>query len=184
VTDPPDEAGGPSDEAATQTNERHLTGDAPDVDRAQSPRNDDPRAERGKANGHDARAEQPSKSPAKRQKSEEAEKAEAKAKRKATRLPASGPLRFIELAFRQERLSPVEVLVLVAVARHANNRGRCFPSVVQIAAMTELGVRTVKRALQGLEDEGLIERRRRYEAGRRTSDEIILLIDVRCRSGT
>ena len=69
--------------------------------------------------------------------------------------------------------------VLVALARHADPAGRCWPSAARLAAMTELGERTVGYALADLVTLRLIERERRHRpTGFRSTDEYRLRLDL------
>jgi len=47
-------------------------------------------------------------------------------------------------------------LVLLALADHANETGKCWPSIARIAAMTKLSNKQVKRHLQTLSEESII----------------------------
>lgn len=65
--------------------------------------------------------------------------------------------------------------VLMAVANYADEEGICWPSQEQLADDTELSRHSVMRALDQLEDMGLLDRERRHRGdGSRTSDLIIL----------
>lgn len=76
----------------------------------------------------------------------------------------------MELSFRftegawQIRLSPSEKLVLLVLSHHADDSGRCWPSMVRICAMTGLARSTVKGAVRALIGYGLL--RREAGAGR------------------
>lgn len=64
-------------------------------------------------------------------------------------------------AAEQKTGSPTRKAVLLALANCANHQtGRCDPRIGRIAAETELGESTVRRALGELVDAGLIERDR------------------------
>lgn len=61
------------------------------------------------------------------------------------------------------RLTRNQFAVLRALADYARNcRGKVYPSLDTIAHVAAIGRRTVVRALQALEELGLIERQRRY----------------------
>lgn len=49
-------------------------------------------------------------------------------------------------------------LVLIALARYANDQGACFPSIATIAKTTHLHTATVCRKLNWLEQQGMIKR--------------------------
>lgn len=54
--------------------------------------------------------------------------------------------------------TPVDKLVLLALADWANEDGKCWPSIAKIAAKTGCGERTVQRALREAETRGLLTR--------------------------
>ena len=57
----------------------------------------------------------------------------------------------------KELTDPVQKLVLLRLASHANNEGgNCFPSVKHIALKTGLSTRTIKRAIAAIELAGLL----------------------------
>ena len=63
--------------------------------------------------------------------------------------------------------------VLLAVANYADEEGICWPSQEQLADDTELSRHSIMRALDQLEDMGLMSRDRRHRKdGSRTSDLI------------
>jgi biotin operon repressor len=65
--------------------------------------------------------------------------------------------------------------VLLAVANYADEEGICWPSQEQLADDTELSRHSIMRALDQLEDMGLLSRERRHRGdGSRSSDLIML----------
>lgn len=65
--------------------------------------------------------------------------------------------------------------VLLAVANYADEEGICWPSQDQLAEDTELSRHSIMRAMDQLEDMGLVTRERRHRGdGSRTSDLIVL----------
>lgn len=73
--------------------------------------------------------------------------------------------------------SPTRKAVLLVLADYADEAGSCFPGQETLARITELGVRTVRRALAELEDAGVIRREeRRRPDGLRTSDRYHLVM--------
>lgn len=54
--------------------------------------------------------------------------------------------------------TPVDKLVLLALADWANEDGKCWPSIAKIAAKTGCGERTVQRALREAETRGILAR--------------------------
>ena len=61
-----------------------------------------------------------------------------------------------------------ELLVLLALADHANDSGTCFPSVARLAERARLSLRQTQRVLRHLEQTGLINRQ--PHGGRRGTD--------------
>lgn len=55
---------------------------------------------------------------------------------------------------------PTSKLVLLALASHADEEGRCWPSVSRLASMTGLSERAVTKSLAALEHTGLFTRER------------------------
>jgi DNA-binding transcriptional ArsR family regulator len=84
-------------------------------------------------------------------------------------------------AFAQETGSPTLKAVLVALADQADDEAyTCYPGQELISERTELGERTVRRALKDLEDAGYIKRKARFDdRGHRTSDWCTLAVDVK-----
>lgn len=67
--------------------------------------------------------------------------------------------------------------VLLILADHADDVGRCFPRQAVIATMTELSERSVRDQLRTLEASGLIRREHRQRTdGSRMSDDIFLAL--------
>jgi hypothetical protein len=61
-------------------------------------------------------------------------------------------------------------LVLYGLAGFADAKGYCFPRQISLAEVTGASVRTVKRALAGLEAEGFISRKCTWRKHGRGSD--------------
>jgi helix-turn-helix protein len=62
-------------------------------------------------------------------------------------------------------------LILVALARYANDKGTCFPPQKTLAAIVECSLDTVQRGLKKLEDMGALTRERRHgKSGNRSTD--------------
>jgi DNA-binding transcriptional regulator YhcF (GntR family) len=58
--------------------------------------------------------------------------------------------------------NPIAKVVLLELARYSNANGECFPSRETISKGSGIAVRSVVRAIQWLEDEGLIRIEHRY----------------------
>jgi DNA-binding MarR family transcriptional regulator len=75
--------------------------------------------------------------------------------------------------------SPVKKAVLMAVANYADEHGICWPSQEQLSEDTELSRHSILRALNDLEEAGLLLRAHRYgKNGYRTSDLITLRLSA------
>jgi hypothetical protein len=67
----------------------------------------------------------------------------------------------------REDLTSYEKLVYIVLARHANKEGACWPGRARIAKMARCSVESVKRALPGLVEKGLLSiEPRKAESGR------------------
>src|SRR5215216_163282 len=76
----------------------------------------------------------------------------------------------------EHELTAIERAVLLALADHADQDGRCFPSQQRLATFAGTGERSVRRALKRLEDVDLVRRSARFDSrGHRSSDLIELL---------
>lgn len=72
-----------------------------------------------------------------------------------------------EWASQQETGSPARKVLLFALARHADKRGRCWPSQLTLARATEQSLDTVQRQLRKLEASGHVKiTKRRWKEGR------------------
>jgi hypothetical protein len=75
----------------------------------------------------------------------------------------------------EHKLPPVQKLVLLAIASHANNvTGRCFPKVQTIADKASITRRSVHRNLRMLEKTDLLQIERKFRGrGRQPSDYVL-----------
>lgn len=71
---------------------------------------------------------------------------------------------------------PTSKHVLLMLVVFVDRSGLCWPSQAALAEYTGLCLRAVQTALADLERKGFIQRRKRFENGRRTSDYIQLLV--------
>ena len=60
--------------------------------------------------------------------------------------------------------------VLLAIAKHADEQGECYPSMERLARLTGLSQRTVLRKIGWLEKAGYVSIQRRTKAGKKTSN--------------
>lgn len=83
----------------------------------------------------------------------------------------------VSWAFKVDGLTMTQKFVLVALADWADEENSCFPGQKKLAGKTNSSVATVRRALDALEDQGLISRERRTrKSGYRTSDRFFLSV--------
>lgn len=73
------------------------------------------------------------------------------------------------------KLPSSQKLVLILLANYADESGYCYPGQEAMAEKTGLSSRTIRRAIQSIEDAGLVRREKRYrEDGTRNSDAYFL----------
>ncbi len=58
--------------------------------------------------------------------------------------------------FESEALGPTERLIMLALADHANDRGRCYPSIARLCKRTGLTSRTVQSNIRKLQETGYV----------------------------
>jgi DNA-binding MarR family transcriptional regulator len=56
----------------------------------------------------------------------------------------------------QQALPPAQKVVLLALADHSDDNGKCWPSVRLLAAKSCSSTRTVQRVIRALQDAGLV----------------------------
>lgn len=84
----------------------------------------------------------------------------------------------VSWAFRQ-RISGNEKVVLLAIADHADDDGKCWPSIPLIAEKACVSERTVQRILVNLEADNLVKRVARSDRdGRKTANLYVLAMDT------
>jgi len=84
--------------------------------------------------------------------------------------------RLVESAFDAPVADPQAKLVLLAIARHADERGSCYPSAARLMVVTGLSKASVYRKIGYLEKHGFIRVRRRWGTGKNTSNLYHLLL--------
>ena len=82
----------------------------------------------------------------------------------------------MDWAFEQECRDAIGKLVLVAIAKHADEKGQCFPSASRIALLANTTRRTVHRKINELKEDGLIAVKARGKDGKKTSNLYTLCI--------
>ena len=83
-------------------------------------------------------------------------------------------------AWRCRGLTPALRCILLALAEHADEEGRCWPSLARLAELAEVDRRTVTRGLAELEDRALLARER--QRGRSTSYALAIGERDRCET--
>jgi DNA-binding PadR family transcriptional regulator len=84
--------------------------------------------------------------------------------------------KLVENAFDAPVADPQAKLVLLAIARHADKRGSCYPSAARLMVVTGLSKASVYRKISYLEKHGFIRVTRRWGEGKNTSNLYHLLL--------
>lgn len=84
--------------------------------------------------------------------------------------------KLVENAFDAPVADPQAKLVLLAIARHADKRGSCYPSAARLMVVTGLSKASVYRKISYLEKHGFIRVTRRGKDGKKTSNLYHLLL--------
>lgn len=83
----------------------------------------------------------------------------------------------VNSAFEKTDLRPVEKLVLIALANHADANDFCYPSHSRLARLSNVSIATIKRVLKVLEKQGLVKiEARSREFGGKSSNGYTLKI--------
>jgi DNA-binding transcriptional regulator YhcF (GntR family) len=83
----------------------------------------------------------------------------------------------MDWAFEQKCSDAAGKLVLITIAKHANDRGEAWPSIQRISAMTNLHRRTVERKITQLKKDGLLLVKNRGKDGKKASN-LYKLVDA------
>ena len=83
-------------------------------------------------------------------------------------------LQAVVKALELEGLEILEKFMTVVIASYAGPENTCFPSQETLSKNVGCHINSVARTLKALERKGVLERRRRYQDGYRTSDLITL----------
>lgn len=78
--------------------------------------------------------------------------------------------RAMDWAFEQECRDSFNKLVLVTIAKHADDKGQCFPSVARIAKLSNMSPRTVQRRIAELREDGFIRVTMQGKGGKQKSN--------------
>ena len=78
--------------------------------------------------------------------------------------------RAMDLVYDMEVADPVAKFVLLTIAKHADEKMQCFPSMDRLASLTGLSSRTVQRKITALRKDGFLSASNRSVGGKRTSN--------------
>jgi hypothetical protein len=78
--------------------------------------------------------------------------------------------RAMDLVYDMQVTDPVAKFVLLTIAKHADERMQCFPSMDRLASLTGLSPRTVQRKVTALRKDGFLSVSNRSIGGKRTSN--------------
>ena len=76
----------------------------------------------------------------------------------------------MDWAFSQELDDPQMKFVLIALCKHCDEKGVCYPSALRLSNLTGLSQRTVQRKLKKLEQIELIKVKRQFGKGHKSSN--------------
>lgn len=66
-------------------------------------------------------------------------------------------IRIMSAVFESETLGATERLIMLALADHADDEGRCYPSISRLCQRTGLGERAVQTNIRKLQSQGYVE---------------------------
>ena len=78
--------------------------------------------------------------------------------------------RAMDLVYDMQVTDPVAKFVLLTIAKHADEKMQCFPSINRLANLTGLSPRTVQRKVNALRKDGFLSVSNRSIGGKRTSN--------------
>ena len=76
----------------------------------------------------------------------------------------------MDWAFDQDLDDPQMKFVLIALCKHCDEKGVCYPSALRLSNLTGLSQRTVQRKLKQLEQMQLIKVKRQFGKGHKSSN--------------
>lgn len=79
----------------------------------------------------------------------------------------------------KQKCSPTEKLILLALADHANDDGRCWPGMEHIAEKTGFTRRSVINSVRALQEKGILGVTKRASGGFKKSNLYTLLVDAK-----
>ena len=92
------------------------------------------------------------------------------------------PFTLIEnIILEDPALGGVDILVYLALAKHANSEGICWPSMATLAAVARVHRCTVVRALKHLEEQGYLRRTARFRPDGGVSSNVYQLMPLEAR---
>lgn len=65
-------------------------------------------------------------------------------------------IKIMSAVFEDEALGPTERLIMLALADHADDAGRCYPSIARLCKRTGLGERAIQNNLKALSAKGYV----------------------------
>lgn len=86
--------------------------------------------------------------------------------------------RAMDLVYDMQVTDPVAKFVLLTIAKHADERMQCFPSMDRLASLTGLSPRTVQRKVTALRKDGFLSVSNRSIGGKRISNYYTILRPV------
>jgi len=84
----------------------------------------------------------------------------------------------MDWAFSQELDDPQMKFVLIALCKHCDEKGVCYPSALRLSNLTGLSHRTVQRKLKQLEQRQLIKVKRQFGVGKGHKSSNIYYVTV------
>jgi len=98
--------------------------------------------------------------------------------RRRLRLPFTLIENFI---LEDQALGPVDILVYLAVAKHADGEGTCWPSMATIAKLARCARETVARSLKHLEAQGYLKRTARFRPDGGVTSNVYQLMPIEAK---
>lgn len=78
----------------------------------------------------------------------------------------------------QQALPPAQKVVLLALADHSDDDGKCWPSIRLLAAKACSSQRTVQRVIRALQDAGLVSVTTRPRPGSKATSSNLYTLDL------
>ncbi len=92
------------------------------------------------------------------------------------------PFTLIEtIILEDQALGPVDILVYLALAKHADGEGTCWPSMATIAKLARCARETVARSLKHLEARGYLKRTARFRPDGGVTSNVYQLMPIEAK---